>query len=46
MEIAKGARKRSSPFARIEDAVGHVARHLLRADQHAFDLCIIDLREI
>jgi hypothetical protein len=32
--------------ARIENAVAHVARHLLRAYQHAVDLRIVDCREI
>ena len=31
--------------AGVEDAVGDVARHLLRADQHALDLGIVDRRE-
>ena len=32
--------------AGVEDAVGDVARHFLGADQHAFDLGIVDRREI
>src|SRR5262249_31082952 len=31
---------------RIEDAVREVARHLLRADQHAVDFRIVDRREV
>ena len=30
----------------IEHAVGHVPRHLLRADEHALDLGIVDRREV
>ncbi|MEZ5285185.1 MAG: hypothetical protein R2712_10325 [Vicinamibacterales bacterium] len=32
--------------ARVEDAVGHVAGHLLRADQHALDLGVVDGGEV
>ncbi len=32
--------------AGVEDAVRDVARHLLRADQHALDLRIVDRREV
>jgi hypothetical protein len=28
--------------ARVEHAVSHVARHFLRADQHAVDLRVVD----
>ena len=31
---------------RVQDAVLHVARHLLGADEHALDLGIVDSREI
>jgi hypothetical protein len=30
----------------VEHAVAHVARHLLRADQHALDFRIVDRREV
>ena len=32
--------------AGVEHAVGDVARHLLRADQHALDLRIVDRRKV
>jgi hypothetical protein len=31
---------------RVEDPVLHIARHFLRADQHALDLRIVDGRKI
>jgi len=32
--------------ARVEDAVRHVARHFLRANQHALDVGIVDRGEV
>src|SRR6476469_10940405 len=32
--------------SRVQDAIVHIPRHLLRANQHAFDLRVIDSRKV